>query len=164
MASGNSLLTFGIRSAVRPSANYPQWFLRNFREVWRFDGTVEESIYYNNWIPNNYGGNGLTLYIPHACVSATSGNAMWGASWERIGAVLDIDGDSFASEKTVITAVSGTAGIPVVSSIAFTSGAEMDSLVAGEQFRLKIARKAADASDTVNATDIDLLGLHLKET
>jgi hypothetical protein len=48
-----------------------------------------------------------------------------------------------------------------VTSVAFTDGAEIDSLVAGEAFRLLVRRDTA--TDTA-AGDAELLRVELKET
>ena len=46
-------------------------------------------------------------------------------------------------------------------SIAFTDGVDMDSVAAGERFRIKITRDAA--SDTATG-DAELTGIEIRET
>ena len=106
-------------------------------------------------LPANYAGGGLTLDIYWMATSATTGDVVWGGSIERAqSGGTDQDSDSFATEQlsTAVT-TSGT----------FSSGANMDSLAAGEPFRLKIARKPADAGDTMTG-DAEFTEAHLKET
>jgi len=95
--------------------------------------------------------------------SATADTIDWDAAFERIGdQQLDIDGDSFAAVNSVDnTTVPDTCGYVDVVSIAFTDGADMDSVAAGEAFRLKITRDAA--SDDA-AGDAELLMVEIRET
>ena len=77
----------------------------------------------------------------------------------------DIDGDSFATFKDVTVSANGTSGIEVVGTITFTSGAEMDSIVVGDLFRLKIRRDADGTNGTDDiTTDMELLGIEVTET
>lgn len=78
----------------------------------------------------------------------------------------DIDADSFTGTfQGGDGAANGTSGITTDVSIAFTSGAQMDSLAAGERFRLKIRRDADGTSGTDDiATDAELFAVHIKET
>ena len=56
-------------------------------------------------------------------------------------------------------------GQVVTCSIAFTDGAQMDSLSAGEAFRLKLRRDADGTSGTDDVTtDAELLLVEVKET
>ncbi|MFQ6027398.1 MAG: hypothetical protein ACE5Q6_07895, partial [Dehalococcoidia bacterium] len=99
----------------------------------------------------------------YAMSSATSGDIDWDAAFERIGdQQLDIDSDSFAAVNSVDnTTVPGTSGFIDVVSIAFTDGADMDSVAAGEAFRLKVTRDAA--SDTASG-DAELWAVEIRET
>jgi hypothetical protein len=95
--------------------------------------------------------------------SAEANTIDWDIAFERIGdQQLDIDGDSFAAVNSVDnTTVPGTTGLVDVVSIAFTDGADMDSVAAGELFRLKITRDAA--SDDA-AGDAELHAIEIRET
>lgn len=95
--------------------------------------------------------------------SATSGDIDWDLAFERIGdQQLDIDADSFAAANSVDnTTVPATSGLVDVVTIAFTDGADMDSVAAGEMFRIKLTRDAA--SDTATG-DAELHFVVLRET
>ncbi len=114
-------------------------------------------------MPRNYGGGGVTVYIHYAMSSATSGDIDWDAALERIGdQQLDIDGDGFAAVNSVdTTTVPGTTGLVDIVNIAFTDGADMDSVAVGESFRLKIIRDATNDSAT---GDAELVKVEIKET
>jgi len=105
----------------------------------------------------------LTVYIHYAMSSAESGDVDWDVAFERIGdQQLDIDADSFAAVQSVDnTTVPGTSGLVDIVSVAFTDGAQMDSVAVGEGFRMKVTRDAA--SDTA-AGDAELRFVEVKET
>lgn len=136
-------------SLTPPASNPAVPDRRNDRQVLLFDAATEFATYLEAALPDSYAGGGLTVDIYWMGATATTGDVKWGVSVERIDLALDQDADSFAAERTVTTTCSGTSGVQVKSSVAFTSGAQMDSLAAGESFRIKIARKAADAADTM---------------
>lgn len=164
MATGNVLCRFNAPSDGAPSSNYATLDTRNAHPVLDFDASTEESIYWEDVLPDNYGGGGLTADIYWMATSATSGDVKWGGSVERRAAAGDDqDADSFATEQTATGTANATSGVIVKTSIAFTSGANMDSLAAGEPFRFKLARKAADAADTMTG-DAEVLAVVIRET
>ena len=164
MASGDTLLIWTPLSNEPPSSNFATLDTRNSHVVLDFDGAANESAVFRGVMPRHYAGTtGVTLYIHYAMTSATSGDVDWDASFERVSdSQQDIDSDGFAAVQSVNnTTVPGTSGHVDIVSIAFTNGAQMDSVAVGEAFRLKITRDAA--SDTVT-TDAELYALELKET
>ncbi len=114
-------------------------------------------------MPQHYGGGGVTVYLHYAMTSAVSGDVDWDAAFERIGdQQQDLDADGFAAVQSVDnTTVPGTSGLVDVVSIAFTDGAQMDSVAVGEAFRLQVTRDAA--SDTASG-DAELVAVELRET
>jgi hypothetical protein len=163
MASGDSLLVFTPQHGVPPASNYATLDTRNAHLVLDFDDTTNESIVFNGVLPAAYDGGGLTIDIGYSMASATTGDIDWDIELERIGdQQLDIDADSFAAANSVDnTTVPGTTGNVDVVAITFTDGADMDSIAAGEQFRLRLTRDAA--SDTASG-DAEVHFVHVKET
>ena len=164
MASGDSLLIWTPLANEPPAATFATLDTRNSHVVLDFDGATNESAVFRGVMPRHYAGTtGVTLYIHYAMTSATSGDIDWDAAFERVSdSQQDIDSDGFAAVQSVDnTTVPGTSGHVDIVSIAFTNGAQMDSVAVGEAFRLKITRDAA--SDTVT-TDAELYALELKET
>lgn len=146
-----------------PTSNYATPDTRNNHPVLEFDTTTQEAAIFSGVLPVAYAGGGLTCEVYFAADTATSGTIGWDAAIERIDASsLDIDADSFASAQTITAAtVPGTSGQILKSSVAFTSGAQMDSLAAGEAFRLKIRR---DVANDTAAGDAQLLRVVVRET
>jgi hypothetical protein len=163
MASGDTLLVFTAAHGAPTATNYATFDARNQHTVLDFDDTTNESTVFEAVMPRHYGGGGVTVYLHYSMTSATSGDIDWDVAWERIGdQQLDIDADSFATANSVDnTTVPGTSGNVDIVSIAFTNGAQMDSVAVGEAFRLKVTRDAA--SDT-GTGDAELLRVEVKET
>jgi len=163
MASGDTLCIFRATDYVPPASAYATLDTRNLHSVLDFDAATNESAVFSSVLPANYGGGGLTVQIHYAMSSATSGNVDWDVAFERIGdQQQDIDSDSFAAVNSVDnTTVPGTSGNVDVVSITFTDGADMDSVAAGEEFRIKVTRDAA--ADTA-AGDAEITKVVIKET
>lgn len=164
MASGDSLLIWTPLHNEPPSSNAATFDTRNQHPVLDFDATTNESAVFSAVMPQHYAGTtGVTVYIHYSMSSATADTVDWDAAFERIGdQQLDVDGDSFAAVNSVDdTTVPGTSGLVDVVSIAFTDGADMDSVAAGELFRIKITR---DASSDDATGDAELHAVEIRET
>lgn len=163
MASGDSLLVFNAAHGVPPSSNAATFDTRNQHVVLDFDASTNESAIFEGVMPQHYAGGGVTVYIHYAMSSATSGDIDWDVAWERIGdQQQDIDSDGFAAVNSVDnTTVPGTSGNVDIVSVAFTDGADMDSVAVGEAFRLLITRDSV--SDTATG-DAELLRISIEET
>lgn len=163
MSTGDSLLSFIPQSGEATSSNFATLDTRNLHPVLDFDDTTNESIVFSGVLPQHYDGGGVTVFLHYAMTSATSGDIDWDAAFERIGdQQQDLDSDSFAAVNSVDnTTVPGTSGLVDIVSIAFTNGADMDSVAAGEGFRIKVTRDAA--SDTATG-DAELRWVEIQET
>lgn len=166
MASGDALAYIHPWSLEAPTANFFTRDLRNGHPVADFDASTDETGYATLRLPGHYSGGGLTVTLSVAATSATSGASRWEVAIERIQAgTLDIDADSFASAKSTGITANGTSGVPTTGTISFTSGAEMDSLAAGEQYRVLIRRDANGTTGTDDMTgDAELVGAWVTET
>lgn len=167
MASGDTLGQFLPTHAEPPATNYATLGTRNAHPMLQFDGAADEEAVFTGILPRNYGGGGLTVYSYWSFTSATTGSLRVQADIERMDvSSLDIDADSFTgSFQSAGGSAPGTSGQLIQVAITFTSGAQMDSLAAGEMFRLKIRRDADGTSGTDDiATDAELLGVEIKET
>jgi hypothetical protein len=163
MASGNTLCCFFPADNEPPSSNYATLDLRNGHPVLDFDTTTQEAAIFTGVLPRHYAGGGVTVYIHYAMTSATTGTCGWDVSFERIGdAQQDIDSDGFATAQTVTAVtVDGTSGNADVVNVAVTNGANMDSVAAGESFRVRVRR---DVANDTAAGDAELLAVEIKET
>jgi hypothetical protein len=89
--------------------------------------------------------------------TATSGNVRWGASFEATG--TDLDADSFDTVTQATSAANGTSGIETLVEITCTA---IDSLVAGNRFRLRVDRIAADATNDTMTGDAQLVAVEVR--
>jgi hypothetical protein len=145
-----------------PSTNYATLDLRNGRPVLDFDTTTQEAAIFTGVLPSDYAGGGVTVTLWCALTSATSGTVGWDVAFERTQASTDdIDSDSFATAQTVTAVtVPGTSGQVLKMSVNISDGANMDSLAAGDLFRIRVRR------DVVNDTatgDAELLRVAMVE-
>jgi len=164
MASGNTLLVFHPLDNEPPLTNLATLDERNLRPVLDFDDTVDESAVFSATLPRQYGGGGITVYLHVAFTSAVANEARFDVAFERVGAAAqDLDADGFATAKSVDITAPGTSGHVAIGNIAFTNGAEIDSLAAGESFRIKVTRDANHANDDATG-DAELVAVELKET
>ena len=160
MASGDTLLTFSALANEPPASAYATIDQRNAHVVLDFDAAAAESAIFSGVLPRLVN---TTVVLVWMASSATTGNVVWTVAWERNDTATDLDADSFATANSATAAVPATSGAPAYTSIAFTTGAQMDSVAAKERFRLKVTRDAANASDTATG-DAELLAIELKET
>lgn len=136
-----------------PSTNYATLDTRNGHPCLDFDTTTQESAAFSGALPPDYSGAGVTVHLWCSLTSATSGTVGWDVAFERMDvSSLDIDGDSYGSATTVTaTTVPGTSGQILKMSVNVSNGANMDSLAAGEMFRLRIRRDVANDTATGDA-------------
>lgn len=166
MATTNVLVQFTPLANEPPSSAFATPDLRNSHIVLDFDGSTDEEAVFSGVLPAHYAGGGLTINTFWSFTSATSGSLRVQTAIERIDvSSLDIDADSFASFNSAGGTAPGTSGQVIKVTTTHTSGAEMDSLAAGEAFRLKIRRDADGTSGTDDiTTDAELLYVEIRET
>lgn len=141
-----------------PSSNFATLDTRNSFLVLEFDASTQENASFVGVIPEGATlTNGLTVRLWWMGDTATSGNVRWGVSFERTG--TDNDSDSFSSVTEANGAASGTSGIETVTEITATA---IDSLVAGDRFRLRVARIAADAVNDTMLGDAQLVAVEVR--
>lgn len=159
-------LQFSPLANEPPTSNPATPDLRNSHPVLDFDGSTDEEAVFTGVLHPEYGGGGLTVTTHWSFTSATGGSLRVQAAIERIDASsLDIDADSFASFQSAGGTAPGTSGQRIAVAVTFTDGAQMDSLAAGEMFRLKIRRDADGTSGTDDiTTDAELLMVTMRET
>lgn len=162
MASGDTLLVFTPLSTELPVSNYAQIGNRNNHPTVDFDSTTQETIFFTGILPRHYGNGGVTVTIAWV-TNAVSGNIQFLGSFEIMSdATTDTDADSFAATQSTGTlTVPGTSGVVATQTMAFTNGAQMDSVVAGSTFRFRLQRDPA--TDTA-ANDAQLYSVEIKET
>lgn len=148
MASGDLLAVWTPQANEAPASSPATFDTRNNIPVLDFDAATDEYAVFSATMPPNYDGGGVSVKIRWAATSATSGDTIWQAAFEEM--TTDMDSDSFAAaQSSAASTANGTSGIHTDATIAFTDGAQMDSVGAGDDFRLKVNRDANNGSDTM---------------
>lgn len=128
-----------------PASNCATLDTRNSIAVLDFDDATDESAVFVSIIPEGASlGSGLKIRLHWMATTATSGNVVWDVSLERM--TTDLDSDSFDTIASGTAAANGTSGILTVTEITLTT---IDSVTAGDGYRLKVTRDANNASDTM---------------
>lgn len=139
---------------------------RNGHPVLDFNDAADECSYFGGVLSPDYAGGGLTFTIYWMATSATTGATGWLLA---IGAhpddALDLDSDSFAADNSVSATTATATGEVDYATIAFTDGADMDSLAAGESYRARLCRDGDGSVVTDDMTgDAELYKLAFVET
>lgn len=164
MTTGDTLVLFNALNNEPPSSVMATVNLRNGHPILEFDAATDWFAIFSGLLPRHYSGGGLTVTLMWMAATATSGNVVWNAAFERMDdETTDLDADSFAAVQAATAAAPGTTGMVQYTAITFTNGAQMDSVAAGEAFRLKISRDADNGSDTMTG-NAQLLLVEVKET
>jgi len=164
MASGDIMCVVFASSYHPTASNAASPDIRNGRFVLDFDAATDEEAVFDIYLLPSYSGGGLTCTAGCYASTATSGNFVLQMAIERGN--TDIDADSFAAfQSSGAVATNATSGIVTLAPVAFTNGAQMDNLAAGEAGRLKIRRDADDTSATDSmAGDLEFDYVIVKET
>jgi hypothetical protein len=137
--------TFTATDNQPPATAYATLDTRNSIAVLDFDDATDESAVFVSIIPEAASlGSGLKIRLHWMASTATSGDVVWDVSLERM--TTDLDTDSFDTIASGTAAANGTSGILTVTEITLTT---IDSVTAGDGFRLKVTRDANNASDTM---------------
>jgi hypothetical protein len=148
---------FTVRDNQPPATNFATLDTRNSIAVLDFDAATDESAIFLGIMPEAASlASGLSIRLIWTATTATSGACVWDASLERM--TTDIDTDSFDTIASVTAPTNATSGVPNYSTITLTT---IDSVTAGDGFRLKINRDANNASDTMTG-DAELIGVEVR--
>jgi len=107
--------------------------------------------------------SGLKVRLAWTADTVTNTDAVvWAIQWQKIDTATDLDADAFSNTVTATAAASGTAGVPVITEITITGTANLDSIVAGDFYRIKISRDGTNASDTLT-NDACLVAVEIRD-
>ncbi len=166
MASGDTLVVFTALNGEPPSSNYATLDTRNQIPILDFDDSTDESIVFAGVMPRHYAGGGLTVTVGWMAATATSGTISLDAAFMSVtDDADDLDSDEFAAANNANPTTASATGEVDYATITFTDGADMDSVAAGEYFRLKITRDADGTTSTDDLSgDMELVFVEIKET
>ena len=120
--------------------------------VWSFTNTAIRYLDFVYRMPQNYAGGGISCRINWGAATATSGNCVWEIALRRMADdAEDIDTSQTYDYNSVTDAAPSAAGEFTDAVITFTNGTDMDSVVAGDTFILRIRRQTTGNSLSDNA-------------
>ena len=172
MASGDTLFVLTAADFNEPPAsNFATPDTRNGRNCYDFDASSDEEIIRTLIMPQKYSNaTGITCQMwTGSSTDQTSGAVAWEILLERvIEDSTDLDADGFATSaagnRFTQTAPAGVSQI-ANDTKTIAKGTVMDSVVAGDMFRLKIRRDADGTSQTDDMTgDAEFYGIEIRET
>ncbi len=113
-------------------------------------------------MPRNYTSGGITAALHWTVTTTSTGSVGWALYFERSNdANHKISVDSFGTCQIVSPIVStATCYQLTTSSLAIPSGTSMDSIAAGDLFRIKVGAASSDG----NSAGRRLIGIELRET
>lgn len=147
--------TLGAQPIVRtggssPAENVPQGFRFDPTTDWMIDAVAHAPAWF---IP----ANGMNIIIP-TWTAATSGNMVFQAAIRRLS-TSDVltTAHTYVYNSTGAVAANGTANTMKYLTVSLASG-DLDGLLAGEDFILRIRRDAdnTSATDSITATDVNV--------
>lgn len=166
MASGDTLVSFTALNNEPPASNYATLDTRNSIPVLDFNDSTDETAEFGAVMPRNYAGGGVTVTLGWMATdtTVTPHNVVWNAAFKSVSDDADdLDTKAFAAVNAATDAEASASGEVAYTTITFTDGEDMDSVAAGEYFRLKVTRDADNGSDTLT-DDAELLFVEIKET
>ena len=130
---------------------------RNSISVLDADDASTESAVFVGILPEAASlGSGLIVSLRWMATTATSGDVRWSVAWEKSN--TDLDSDSYDSATASTATTNGTSGIVTVTNITCTT---IDSLAAGDLFRLRVQRIGGDGADTMTG-DAELVAVEIR--
>lgn len=155
---GRQLASWSMRDNQPPASAFATLDTRNSQLILNFDANTQESAVFVGVIPDNSTfASGLVVRLWWMGATATSGNVRWGVSFEKTG--TDMDADSFDTVTQATGVANATSGIETATSITATA---IDSLAAGDKFRLKVTRIADDATNDTMTGDAQLVAVEMR--
>jgi len=168
MASGDSLIAFFAWDGSAPVTNGATFGTiigtstnNEVFAVANFDQTTSEYLDFTGIMPQHYTGGGVTCTVVFAHANNSSG-----PTWQMAFRRINDDAEDLDTTAHTYAFNSVAAGVPSVigevgyDNVTFTDGVDMDSVVAGELFSLRVGR----VGGTGGSGDSRLLAIHIKET
>jgi hypothetical protein len=158
-AGGSKTLSRFAATDNQPTAvSFATLDTRNNVAVLDFDDTVNEFAVFLGGVPEGADlSSGIVVRLKWTATTATSGTVRWGAEIMNLDTSIATDSFDTATEANGTTAA--TSGIPNLTAI---TCANIDSLVAGDFFRLRVYRDSADTGNDTMTGDAELIAVEVR--
>lgn len=153
-----SITAWDAYSFQAPASAFATFGARNGTLVAEFDAASDERMVVSGVIPDGANlSSGLKIRITWMGATATSGNVRWRVALERGN--TDLDSDSFDTAAEATGAANGTSGVATTTEVTLTT---IDSITAGEVFRLRFTRVGTDATNDTMSGDAQVRLVELR--
>jgi hypothetical protein len=162
MASGDLLCVFRPGNNEPPATAFATDGVRGVRRVLEFDAATNQAACFVGLMPDQYSdATGVDVTIKCMGDDNNAAHAAYfNVYFEKLN--TDLDADSYDDATADYGNPNGTAGIPWDVKVVVPK-ANMDGVVAGDAFRLKIERDADNESDDVTG-DVQVFLVEVRET
>ena len=157
-AGGSSTLaTFTAQSNSAPSSSFATFDTRNDHVVLDYTSTTMQYGIFADIMPQNYVTSTMAQIVTYWTSTSTTGVLVAMADFERIGlGSQDIDTDGYNTSSTASTSVSATSGNTFTITFNLTN-ANLDAVLAGEPYRLRIGRTKSSVEDTIEDAELNFI-------
>jgi hypothetical protein len=146
----NTLIVFLAEDGQPPASGNANLDQVNSHLVVSYPQGVLTGMNFEGVLPRNYGGAGVTVTLWWLAASAVAGAPWFGVQFERHqSGTTNLTADSFGAAQTANPTAPGTFGIVKATPIVFTDGTQMNGVLLGESFRLKVYRDGTNGSDNM---------------
>lgn len=160
MASGDLLAYWSALHNEPPTTSYGTLDTRNAHPLIELDQTSAEKGRFRFRMPPAYSGGGVTAVLKFLGDGVTAGTVVLKGSFSRMTG-QDCDSDSFSTAvSSAATTTSATDGVETAIEIDFTDGAQIDSVVVGDDFLFQYER---DPGSDSMAADAQIVSVALLE-
>ena len=130
-----------------------------------FDDTTVEYADFYCVMPSTYAGGGVTVTFVWSTVETASVFCAWAAAFRRVAddaEDLDTTAQTYDYNTSADLTPASVVGEVAYDTLAFTDGADMDSVVAGDYFIFRVKRVAPGGADITG--DCSIHAIVIKET
>ena len=145
--------------AQPPATNFATLDTRQDIAVLEFDGgSTDEATTFVGVMPEAASlGSGLKVRIHWMADTATADNVRWGVQFQRLSD--DVDTATFDTAQEGNSAANAASGALSVLELTITT---IDSIVAGDAYRLKVYREASDTTNDTMSGDAQLIAVEVR--
>lgn len=152
LSDTNALDYFTADDAIIPQNGGPSRALgRNNHLLTSYADNADQVAFFAGVMGRDYNGGFITVDVFWAAATAVAGNVRWQVAWEREndGGPFDLDADTFAASKAVLSGAPAVSGELAKATFVFTQ-AEADMVAPGDPYRIRVRREGGVAPDTMS--------------
>lgn len=127
------------------------------------DNTTDQQLLSPRWLAVNYGASNPNINVLidwYSFGGATTGAVVWGCALQAVtpGDAQSIETDTFATENTATTTVTGTAKALTRSTVTITN---LDGIAPNDSAIIRLTRRQSNGADTL-VGDAVVVGVYLQ--